>query len=188
MSHDLIQKRVVVSVFPTAVEDAPAAGGYVDFNATGEKYILTSPVPIDVYRFGISVATTLTPTAATFTLTLKKRVTIGTTSGGSTIDSLRRAVGQVVAAGKVAYRDVIVPIAETLVPTGAPGLGGQKFNTRSGGGPLHLKPGEEAVLEVTTAAGAASTGLVWIEYSEKGMVLPNTVATTDGANVIQDVT
>ena len=187
---DLLQKRIVWSLAPTGTsEDSPAAFGPVDFNATGDVFGFAPSVPIDVYRFGILTVTAMDPDAGGFALALDHRPIAGADTNRTEKDQLRRADAQTVAAGKIVYRDVVIPVAQAA---GDDALGGATVQTSlvnvGPSGPLHVRPGEEVVLEVTNAVGAASTGRVFIEYAELGHALPSTVSTSDGVNVIKDTT
>jgi hypothetical protein len=183
MAHELLQKRFVTSQFPTQVEDAPAAGGVVDFNATGDKFGFQVIVPIDVYRFGIITNAAMDPDAGGFVLALDKRVLVGSDAGRVEIDVLTRADAQTVAQGKVVAREVIVPVAQANGDdTLAGGVTDQTSVVNVGpNGPARFVPGDELILEVTNAVGAASTGYVWFEYAE----LPFDIAAAD---VIRDTT
>ena len=181
MSHELVQKRYVQSVFPTPVEAAPAAGGLVDFNATGDKFTFAPPCPVEVYRYGYTTFTAQDPDAGGFVLSLDFRPTVGSDTNRVEKDTLTRADAQTSAAGRVVFRDVKIPVAQ------ATGADGSVVNVGPAG-PLHVRPGEEVVLEVTNANGAASTGYVWIEYAEQGFALPSTVTVADGFKVTKDST
>lgn len=186
MSHELVQKRIVWSLAPTGTsEDSPAAFGPVDFNATGDKFGFAPSVPIDVYRFGLLTLDAMDPDAGGFAMALDLRPTAGSDTNRTEKDQLRRADAQTVAAGKLVYRDVVIPVAETT--TAGLGETTQRINVGPAG-PLHVRPGEEVVLEVTNAVGAVSTGRVFIEYAEQGFALTSTVTTADGINVIKDST
>ena len=183
MSHELVQKRYVYSIFPTGggVEDTNTDGGPVDLNATGDKFGFAPACPIDIYRFGLISAVALDPDAGGFVLALDLRPTAGSDTNRVEKDTLTRADAQTVAAGKVVYRDVIIPVAETT------GNDGSKVNVGPSG-PLHVRPGEEVILEVTNALGAAGTARLFIEYAEQGFALTSTVTAADGVNVIKDST
>lgn len=185
MSHDLVQKRYVISAFPTTVASGATAAGKVDFNALGDKFTLERPHPIDIYKFGVITDDAWDPDAGGFALALDLRPTSGSDTARVEKDQLRRADAQLVAAGRVVYREVVIPVAESSVA----GLGGDFDKVNVGpAGPLHVRPGEQVVLEVTNAMGAAATGYVWIEYAELGFAIDNTVVGGDGEKVIKDVT
>lgn len=153
--HDLLNKRYIVSVLP---DPTNTAGGPVDFNTTGDKFILSLPHPIDIYRFGFITIGLMDPDAGGFQLDLDKRIAVGSDSGRvSPVASIFRADADTVAAATVVYVDVTLPVAA------ATGADGSIVNVDPAG-PVRINPGEEAVLEVSNAVGAASTGYVWIEY------------------------
>lgn len=187
MSHDLVQKRYVVSILPTPTG---GAGAPVDFNATGDKFIFTYPTPVDIYRFGLVTDAAMDPDAGGFVMELDLRVTAGTDTGRVNKSSLTRADAQTVAAGRTLYRDCTLPVAEaagddTLTGGATP----QTSRVNVGpAGPVHVRPGQQAVLEVTNAVGAASTGYVWIEYAELGFAQASAVVGADGEFVTKDIT
>lgn len=185
MSHDLIQK-----VFKVSDNVAPGgANGPVAFNSAVDAFILTPMAPVDIYRFGfIMNSASATPTG-NFDIILDKRPTAGSDTARTTISTLRRtnAQGSIVQ-GTLYFHDVVVPVATTSVPVGAPGFSGQQYNTRVGGGPLHIVPGQEAVIKVNSAFGSGATGYVFVEYAQKGFIQPSTVVGNDGVNVKVDTT
>lgn len=186
MSHDLIQKvfRVSDMLNPTSTN------GQVNFNSAAEdKFILTPQAPVDIYRYGFIMASGSATPTGNFDITLEKRPTAGSDTARSVVSTLRRtnAQGSIVQ-GTLYFHDVVIPIAATSVPVGAPGFSGQQYNTRVGGGPLHIRPGEEAVIKLTTAFGAAATGYVFIEYAQKGFIQPSVVVGNDGEKVKLDTT
>lgn len=185
MSHDLIQKVFKVSDFVTPT----GANGPTDFNAATDKFLLTPMAPVDIYRFGFIMNSTAATPTGNFDIIIDKRPTAGSDTARTTISTLRRtnAQGSIVP-GTLYFHDIVVPVAATVVPVGAPGFSGQQYNTRVGGGPLHIRPGEEAVIKVNSAFGAAATGYVFVEYAQKGFVQPSTVAATDGEKVKLDTT
>lgn len=185
MAHELTLKRTVYSVFPAVagVEDTATDAGPVDLNSTGDKFGIAPTVfPIEIYRYGIITAAAFDPDAGGFVLSLDHRPTAGSDSGRTEKDTLTRADAQTAAAGKVVYRDVKIPVAQ------ATGVDASLVNVGPAG-PLHVKPGEEAILEVTNAMGAAATGRLFIEYVELSNNLPCTTPTTaDCVNLIRDTT
>lgn len=115
---------------------------------TGNKASFAPQQPVNIVRWGViaTVAFTGAPVVA-----LDKRPVVGSDAGrvdGTTIAGVDVAGGTLtpgtLAVGKGAYREV------NQVP-----------------GPFKLNPGEEAVFDVTTAAGAG-TALFWLEYEEEG--------------------
>src|SRR3990167_9607381 len=157
MSHELVQKRVVVSVLPTPTG---GAGGPVAFTSTGDKFIYTPAVPIDVYRWGF-VTDALLDVGVGFVIALDHRPTAGSDTGR--VEKQVMTFTADVAAGKVRYNEPILPVAESSVA----GLGetNQLINVGPAG-PFEVDPGEELVIEVTDAADTAGTGYVFIEYAE----------------------
>lgn len=167
MGHELLQKRIAVSVLPTPTG---AAGGPVDFNATGDKFILTVPVPILIYRWGFITIELMDPDAGGFVLELDKRVTVGTDTGRVNLTNITRADADTVAAGSVVANEVVLPVAEAAGDDTLTGGATPQTSVVNVGpnGPARIEPGEEVVVEVTNAVGAASTGYVWIEYAQLG--------------------
>lgn len=115
---------------------------------TGDKATFTPAMPVNVVRWGVIATVAFTGAPV---LTLDKRVTAGSDTGrvnGATASGVDTAGGSLtpgtLAAGKGAYREV------NQVP-----------------GPFKLAPGEEAVFEVTTAAGAG-TAFFYVEYELEG--------------------
>lgn len=159
MAHEVVKKTYAISQFPTPVEAGPAAGGLVDFNATGDKFSFAPVSKIQVWRFGAIIKTAMDPDAGGFDLALDHRTVVGSDTGRTEKAVLNRADAETVAAGKVLYKDVILAVAEATAGDGS------KVNVGPAG-PLEVNPGEQIVLEVTNAVGAASDGYVWIEYSE----------------------
>lgn len=152
--HELLTKRFDVSVLPTPTG---TAGGPVDFNATGDKFIITPAAPIDIYRYGAVFDAATDPDAGGFVLALDWRPTAGSDSSRAEIMTLTRADAETSAAGTGIYGKVVVAVAQ------ATGSDGSLVNVGPSG-PLEVDPGEQAVIEVTNAVGAASTGYVWVEY------------------------
>jgi len=120
----------------------------VSVATTGDKANLVAVVPINIVRWGF-IATVALTGAPVFAL--DKRITVGSdtgrvnaaTSGGDDTAGGTLTPGTL-AAGAGAFREV------NQVP-----------------GPFKLNPGEEAIFEVTTAAGAGS-GYFFAEYEEEG--------------------
>lgn len=159
--HELLNKRIAINVLPTPTG---GAGGPVDFNATGDKYIFTSPVPIDVYRWGFITIEAMDPDAGGFVLALDYRPTVGSDTSRVEVGSITRADANTVAAGAVVYHDLTLAVAEST--TAGLGATTQRINVGPDG-PYRVEPGAELVIEVTNAVGAASTGYVWIEYVQQ---------------------
>lgn len=168
MGHELLQKRIAVS---TLIDPAGVNGGPVDFNATGDKFILTMPVPILIYRWGFITIAAMDPDAGGFVIALDKRITVGSDTGRVELTNITRADADTVAAGTVVANEVVLPVAEAAGDDAlAGGAGHPQTSVVNVGpnGPARIEPGEEVVIEVTNAVGAASTGYVWIEYAQLG--------------------
>ena len=176
MAHEIVKKRIIESVFPTIVQGAPAAGGFVDFNATGDKFAYAPKRPAKVWRFGIQAAAALDPDAGGFDLALDLRPTMGSDTSRVEKVVLNRADAETVAAGQIVYKDVVLAVAESSV-TGLSAIS-NKVNVGPDG-PLDVSPGQEVVLEVTNALGAAGTGIVWMEVSEDGFDIGDANVTAD---------
>lgn len=153
--HDLLNKRVVVSILPSPLG---TAGGPVDFTATGDKFIFTPALPADVYRWGI-ITNALLDVGAGFVAALDHRPTAGSDTNRVEKDTI--TVSADVAAGQVVYSQAIGADADGEV--------GEDGTVRyvAPTGPVEVNPGEELVIEVTNAADTAGTGYVFIEYVEK---------------------
>jgi hypothetical protein len=137
------------------------AAGPVDFNATGDKWIITPAAPIWMQKFGIVCIALMDPDAGGFVLALDRRVTVGSDTGRVEVATLTRADAQTIAAGTGVYREIVLPVAESTVDAGdAPD---HKVNVEPTG-PAVFTAGQEAVFEVTNAVGAVSTGYIWAEY------------------------
>lgn len=154
--NELLKMRYEVSVLPTPTG---TAGGPVDFNATGDKYLVQKPFPFDIYRYGFITIDAMDPDAGGFVLDLDKRPTVGSDTSRSNLATITRADADTVAAGTVIYKDMVAAVAV------ATGVDGSSVYVGPDG-PLRINPGEEAVIEVSNAVGAASTGYVWIQYAE----------------------
>ncbi len=154
--HDLSRLRRIYSFAPSP---AALTVGPVDFNAIGDKFIFTPAAPVDIYRWGYVTYEAQDPDAGGFVIALDKRITAGSDTGRVEQATITRADAEVTGAGKEVYNRVVLPVAEVVSGDGS------KFNVGPNG-PLHLSPGEEAVIEVTNAVGAASTGVVFIEYAD----------------------
>lgn len=185
MSHELVHKKTIFSTLPTPTG---SAGGPVDFNATGDKLLFAPAQPIEVYRFGFQTIEAMDPDAGGFVIALDIRPTIGSDTSRTEVETITRADADTVAAGKVVYKDVIIAVAAAAGDDTLTGGATTQTSTLNVGpsGPKHVMPGQEIVIEVTNAVGAASTGYVFIEYAELGWALPNTTAGTDGEDVIKD--
>ena len=174
--HELMRKRVIYSQFPTMVEDSPGAGGLVDLNATGDKFGFAPIQPIDIYKFGWIAYQAVDPDAGGLVVALDRRPTVGSDTDRVEIDVLTRANAQTIVAGQVTYREVV--LADTNGETAEDGM----LRNVGPSGPCRINPGEEAVLEVTNAAGVAATGVMFIEYAELAF------NDEDHTDVVEDVT
>lgn len=154
--HDLLHRVRRISILPTP---DGAAGGPVDFNSTGDKYIYTPASKAEIYRFGFITDAAMDPDAGGFVLALDHRPTAGSDTNRAEKQTITRADAETVAAGKLVYADVVIPVAEAVQGDGS------KLNVGPAG-PLVVMPGEQAVIEVTNAVGAASTGYVFLEVME----------------------
>lgn len=167
MAHELVQKRRVY-------------GASITSNAAADVLTFTTAVPADVYRFGYVAVASLDPDAGGFVVALDKNVLGGARTEIETVD---RTDTQVVAAGQVVFHDVVVPVAESSVT----GNGGSVTKVNVGpAGPLHLAPGDQAILEITNTSGVAVNIIPFIEYVEHDFVQPDTRAGSDGENVTKD--
>jgi hypothetical protein len=176
MAHEIVKKKILVSQFPTIVEGGPTAGGLVDFNATGDKFSYAPVRPAKIWRFGIIVKTAMNPDAGGFDLALDLRPTVGSDTSRVEKVVLNRADAELVAAGGIVYKDVVLAVAESEVT----GLSATTNKVNVGpDGPLDVSPGQEVVLEVTNAVGAASDGYVWMEVSEDGFDISDANVTAD---------
>ena len=153
--NDLLRRVRLVSAAVT-----PAGlNGPVDFNSTGDKFIYTPVTTAHVYRFGFITNTAQDPDANGFVLSLGHRITAGTDTGRVERATITRADADITAAGRCVYADVLINVAETTA------IDGSKFNVDPAG-PLTAIPGQEIVISVTNANGAASTGYVFLEVME----------------------
>lgn len=183
MSHELLHKQFLVSRFVSgASEDSPADGGPVAFTSTGDKFYVAPAVPIDIYRWGI-ITQDLLDVGAGFTISMEFRPTVGSDTDRAAKQTIDRTTD--VAAGTVLYRDVILAVAQASgddTLTGGTTTQTSLLNVGPAG-PLHVRPGEEVVFEVTDAADTAGTGRIWVEYVESDFALANAVTTSDGVHV-----
>ena len=153
--NDLLRRvRIVnVAVTPTGVN------GPVDFNSLGDKFIYTPVTTAHIYRYGYITNTSQDPDAGGFVLALDHRPTAGSDTGRTEKQTITRADADVLAAGRCVYADVVINVAEVTA------IDGSKFNVDPAG-PLTVIPGQEVVIEVTNAMGAAATGYVFLEVME----------------------
>lgn len=136
----------------------PTGGaGPVVFTSTGDKFIFTPPLPIDVKRWGYVVSTA--KDATSMALTLDKRVTVGSDSGRVTIGTLTDTAAR--AAAAVVYQEP--GTLATAAATQSTAEDGSLRNVDPAG-MYHVTPGQELVIAVTDAADSTGQGYVWIEY------------------------
>lgn len=154
--NELLKKRTIVSALATPT----GSGGPVDFNATGDKFIYTPVVKTEVYRYGFVANAAMDPDAGGFVLALDHRPTAGSDTNRTEKATITRTDTQTVAAGGIIYRELDLEVAE------ATGDDGVSIVNVGPAGPVVVNPGEELVIEVTNAVGAASTGYVFIEVVE----------------------
>lgn len=175
--HELLKGRTVVSILPSAVG---TEGGPVVFTSTGDKFIYTAPAPVRLLKWGILIKTALVPVTQCL-LTLSRRPTIGSDSGRVAIDTLRTGTTSY-AVGKGLYRDPFTASTEASTPSSMPTGGGPLGYTQKidyGQGQFQLIPGEEWVVDVTTAATTTGEGYIWIEMVELPITKPSSYGTTD---------
>lgn len=154
--HDLLRKYINISSTATL----NGSNGVVDFNATGDKWAVRGVAPIDVYRWGIVTIELMDPDAGGFQIDLEKRILMGSDVGRLTqIQSIFRADADLIPAGQVVYVESVLAVAA------AAGSDGSVLNVDPAG-PIRVNPGEELVFKVSNAVGAASTGYIWVEYTE----------------------
>lgn len=157
MSHDLIQKRVMVS--HTILENLVTNRneGPIDFTATAAdiKFAFAPGVPIDILRFGVIAKTAFSGTSGV----VKLQKTAVLTDLSAAVDIATLTLGTAIAANKGVYRDVVTAVAQ------ATGLDGSLVNVKPTG-PGQINPGEAALLTLSTVQGTAGTGWVFIEYVE----------------------
>lgn len=138
----------------------PTGGnGPVVFTSTGDKYILTPAMPLDVIRFGIIYS--VAKDATSMVVTLDKRVTVGSDTGRVTISTMTDAAARAVAADVYQEPGTLA----TAAATQSVAEDGSLRNVDPVG-PYHIVPGQELVIAVTDAADSTGQGYVWIEYNE----------------------
>lgn len=186
MAHELIQKRWyipqhVLEMFTTT--DRASGPSVLTATANDKKLIFAPTVPIDVYRFGVLVTTTLGGTAGRLDLYHYPNYDLST--GRLLIASA--TLGSLYAAGKMVYRDVLVAVAAAA---GEDSLSGGVTSQTSTinvdpTGPLTVLPGQAVGIELGVVVAAAGQGHLFIEYAEKGFATQNSVAGSQGINVVK---
>lgn len=146
----------------TAVSRAASptgSNGPVVFTSTGDKFIITPAMPLDVIRFGIIY--TVAKDATSMVVTLDKRVTAGSDTGRVTISTMTDTAARAVTA--IVYQE-----PGTLTTAAATQSTAEDGSLRNVDpvGPYHITPGQELVIAVTDAADATGQGYVWVEYNE----------------------
>lgn len=140
-------------------QNAPAAGSLtagVSVASTGDKWMFTPSIPARIIRWGI--IWDVAPTVTSPVLKMDLRITAGTDTG--------RVVGAVVAGVDTAGGTITCP---TIAANGAKQGQGLFHNVNpgppaaSGLDGFCVFPGQQAVLNVTTAA-TAGTGFLFVEY------------------------
>jgi hypothetical protein len=153
--------RVSDKVTPTG------SGGPIVFTSTGDKYIFTPMIPIDVYRWGIIYSTA--KDATSMALTLARRPTVGSDTNRVVLDTLTDTSAR--AQGVVTQRELVLPVAQATAEDGTP-------RNVDPAGPVEVNPGQELVIAVTDAADVSGQGYVFIEYIEKPFSGARVVAVT----------
>lgn len=152
MSHDYVQKRV------RTTDPGTDGSGHQNLNSTGVKMLFAPATPIQVSKWGFIPDATFTASAA-LTLALNTRATIG----GSDVQVDTLTVGaNVVTSGVGYYRQGFVPGAQS---TGSDGSLDNVAPTKE-----LILPGQAVSISVTTAAGVTATGIIFIEFVEKGFI------------------
>lgn len=181
MMHELLQVRTIVSMLPSAVG---TEGGPVVFTSTGDKFVFTPAAPVRLLKWGILIKTALVPVTQCL-LSLSYRPTIGSDTSRVVIDTLRTGTTSY-AVGKGLYRDPYTASTKATVtdqPSGFGPLGKNPPDQESGQGQFVLKPGEEWVVDVTTAATTTGEGYIFLEYVLLPFTKPSGYGTTDAGVV-----
>lgn len=183
MMHELLHTRTVVSILPDPVN---TLGGPVVFTTTGDKYIFTPATPVLLLKWGIVIQTDLVPVTQCL-LSLSRRPTAGSDTARAVVDTLRTGTTSFLA-GKGIFRDPFTASTTATTPAsevagaGPAGIVGNNTIT-SGQAQLRLIPGEEWVVDVTTAATTSGKGYIWIEYLQLPISKPSGYGTTDAGTV-----
>lgn len=178
MMNELLKNGYAVSMLPT---DVGTEGGPVVFTTTGDKYIFRAPAPVRLLKWGILIKTALVPVTQCL-LTLSYRPTMGSDTSRVALDTLRTGT-TTYAVGKGLYRDPYTASTQATTPlsevaaAGPLGSGPQYIN--SGQTQYTLKPGEEWVVDVTTAATTTGEGYIWVSYALLPISKPSGYGTTD---------
>lgn len=181
MMHELLQVRNVISALATPT----GSGGPVVFTSTGDKFIFTPSAPVRLMKWGFVAQTDVVP-VTNLILSLSKRPTAGSDTARAVIDTLSLGTSAAYVAGKGAYRDPFTASTVATTPLSEVSGSGQGSNSpanTSGQQQIVLKPGEEWVIDVTTAATTTGKGYLWIEYALLPLSKPTGYGTTDGGVV-----
>lgn len=149
--NEFLQKRTEVS---TLITPAGVAGPVV-FTGTGDKFIITPATPINILRWGIVIETA--KDASALVLKLDTRPTAGSDTARVTSDTLTDSA-TARAAGVVLERKMT-----GTNPNSSTGSDGSLVNVASGG-PVQINPGQQAVIQVSTAAASTGKGYIFAEY------------------------
>lgn len=181
MMTELLQVRSVISALATPT----GSGGPIVFTSTGDKFIFSPSNPVRLLRWGIVIQTDLVPVTQ-FLLSLSYRPTAGSDTARVVIDTLRTGTTTYVA-GKGIMRDPYTASSTATTPISQVAAAGPQgvaaLNINSGQQQLVLKPGEEWVIDVTTAATTTGKGYVWVEFAELPISKPSGYGTTDAGTV-----
>ena len=125
----------------------------LDIDSSSGAYEFVPGVPVDVYRAAFVVTTGVTHGGSGATVDIYHRPTAG--SSGSQVKQATWLIPPTVA-GKVAYKDLVLPVAETT------GLDGSKVNVGPGG-PIRIEAGQSILFDVNSE-GTAGAGYLVIEF------------------------
>lgn len=125
----------------------------IALTSTGDKFVVSLPVPFDVYEWGVIVTTGLDATLRQ--INLDKRITAGSDSGRvNDAGGAQIAGSAAVAAGTVLYRRPAAPV--------------------------QVNPGEQLVFEVTDAA-VAGAGVLYVKGRKMPATAPRITALVAGS-------
>lgn len=153
MSHDFVQKRVRVT------DPLTDGSGHVNLNTTGVKMVFAPATPVKITHWGFISDSAFT-TAAAMQLAVNKRTTVG--GADTQISTITVGNAVAVANGGGYGQELHVANAAT---TGSDNSTDNVAPTN-----LELVPGQAVSVSVVTAAGAVATGLIFIEYVERGFI------------------
>lgn len=125
----------------------------LDIDSASGSYEWAPGVPVDVFRVGFSVETAITHGGAGATVDIYYRPTAGASGSQVLIDQWLIVP---MAAGKVAYKDIVVPVAESTA------IDGSKVNVGPDG-PQRIPAGGSIFFDVNSQ-GTAGAGRLFIEY------------------------